>query len=65
MKSIFQQMYDFEQNFVIDCFWDEGFEIKFGDRINGFTEEHGAEIWQEVEETFRKKLKELKNGIIK
>ena len=54
-------MYDFEQNFVIDCFWDDGFTVRFGDIYNRFTEIRYVDTWQKVEDIFKKKLEELKN----
>jgi hypothetical protein len=34
--TIFQQLYDNEINFSLNTFWDAGFEVKLGDRMNGF-----------------------------
>lgn len=33
------KLYDREINFEISCFWDAGFRIRLGDRINGFIDE--------------------------
>ena len=54
--SIFQQYYDLEKNFVISCFWDSGFTVRFGDTVNGYTERNDCDTWEEVEEIFRRKL---------
>lgn len=31
-----QDLYDSEINFVIECFWDAGFRVSLGDRLNGW-----------------------------
>lgn len=33
---ILQDLYDSEINFSIVTFWDNGFEVKLGDEMNGF-----------------------------
>jgi hypothetical protein len=33
-----QEYYNLERNAEIKSFWDEGFQIQFGDRINGYEE---------------------------
>jgi hypothetical protein len=47
--SIFQPLYDSEINFVVSCFWDNGFEVKLGDDLNGFVAETVVESWDEIE----------------
>jgi len=60
MKSVFQQYYDLEKNFEINCFWNGGFNIHFGDYVNGFEDKiYTCSTWEEVEEVFKKKLKDL------
>ncbi len=34
--QLLQKIYDSEINFKIDTFWDGGFTVKLGDRINGY-----------------------------
>ena len=62
-----QEYYDKEKNFSIHCFWDSGFQVWFGDQVNGYvtpyvTPYEICETWEEVEEVFRKKLEEGKDG---
>jgi hypothetical protein len=61
MKHVIQEYYDTERNAEIKIKWffDKGFKIWFGDRINGYEEPVYADTWEEVEEIFRKKLKEM------
>jgi hypothetical protein len=47
--SIFQQLYDAEINFEVSCFWDDGFHVRLGDRMNGYRAEAHVATWQEVE----------------
>jgi len=57
MKSVFQQYYDLEKNFVIDCFWDSGFRIRFGDLTNGFIKKSfSCATWEDVEKVFEEEL---------
>jgi hypothetical protein len=35
-ETILQDLYDSEINFSIVTFWDNGFEVKLGDDMNGF-----------------------------
>jgi hypothetical protein len=35
-ETIIQDLYDSEINFSIVAFWDNGFEVKLGDEMNGF-----------------------------
>jgi hypothetical protein len=48
-----QQYYNLERNAEINWFWDEGFEILFGDHINGYTEVLKVDTWEEVENIFK------------
>ena len=60
-KSPIQDYYDTENNFVlVRCFWDTGFEVCFGDVMNGFKDIHQCNTWKEVEEVFKNKLDEIK-----
>jgi hypothetical protein len=47
--SIFQQLYEAEINFEVSCFWDDGFQVRLGDRMNGYRAEAHVATWQEVE----------------
>ena len=51
--SIFQQLYDDEINFEVSCFWDDGFHVRLGDRMNGYRAEAHVATWQEVEAWLR------------
>ena len=59
MKSIFQKVYDAEQNFIISCYWDNGFMVRFGDGINGYDDPIYCNTWKDVESIMKQKLKEL------
>lgn len=58
MEKIFQKVYDSEINFEISCFFDTGFKIRLGDKVNGFKGECEVENWSEIS-------KALHNLIIK
>jgi hypothetical protein len=49
MTSIFQQLYDAEINFEISCFYDDGFVVRLGDRMNGYRAVVHCNTWHEVE----------------
>jgi hypothetical protein len=49
MPSIFQQLYDAEINFEISCFYEDGFLVRLGDRMNGYRAVVHCATWQEVE----------------
>ena len=51
--SIFQQLYDAEINIEVSCFWDDGFLVRLGDRMNGYRAEAHVATWQEVEAWLR------------
>ena len=51
--SIFQQLYDDAINFEVSCFWDDGFHVRLGDRMNGYRAEAHLATWQEVEAWLR------------
>ena len=58
--SVIQDYYDTENNFVlVRCFWDEGFEVCFGDVLNGFKDSYDCRTWKDVEKVFKMKIKEL------
>jgi hypothetical protein len=47
---ILQDLYDSEINFSIVTFWDNGFEVKLGDDLNGFVASaHAAQFANAVE----------------
>jgi hypothetical protein len=48
--SIIQDLYDNEINFIIEAFWDAGFEVRLGDAKNGFRAHAVLRRWTEVEE---------------
>lgn len=56
MKNPMQEYYDQELNFEITTFWDEGFTIRFGDPVNGYSKPIFCDTWEEVEKAFKKKL---------
>jgi hypothetical protein len=49
LSSIFQQLYDAAINFEVACFYDDGFLVRLGDRMNGFRAVVHCATWQEVE----------------
>lgn len=49
MASVIQELYDSEINVVIASFWDEGFHVRLGDRLNGFRAEARLADWPAVE----------------
>ena len=51
--SIFQQLYDAEINIEVSCFWDDGFLVRLGDRMNGYRAEAHVATSQEVEAWLR------------
>jgi len=54
MPTVFQRLYDSEINFSVSCFWDDGFEVKLGDAMNGFVWETKVRTWGEVEPWLRR-----------
>lgn len=49
-----QKVYDSEINFSISTFWDAGFDVKLGDKLNGFLAEKTglrdmADVCKEIE----------------
>ncbi|MBN9034973.1 MAG: hypothetical protein J0H53_02795 [Rhizobiales bacterium] len=47
--NVMQALYDSEINFSVSTFWDDGFEIKLGDAMNGYRAETKVRTWAEVE----------------
>lgn len=43
-----QRLYDAEQNFSIECFWDAGFRWSLGDEGHGFTAQGSADTFSEA-----------------
>jgi hypothetical protein len=54
MPDIFQRLYDSEINFTVSCFWDDGFEVKLGDPMNGYEAQDKLATWAEVEPWLRR-----------
>jgi hypothetical protein len=48
--SVIQDLYDSEINFIVEAFWDAGFEVRLGDAKNGFRAHAVLRRWAEVEE---------------
>lgn len=46
--SVLQDLYDSEINFVIDTFWDGGFDLKLGDGANGYLAHGNVDRWGQV-----------------
>ena len=59
MKSVIQKYYDLETNGKISWIWDAGFDVYFNWEPGGYAEHYSADTWEEVEQVFEKKLKEL------
>ena len=53
--SIFQDLYDSEINFRISTFWDNGFEVKLGDEMNGYYAEATFSRFGEIEPWLKEK----------
>ncbi len=54
--SIFQRVYDAEQNIRLSWFWDAGFEIAWGDKVNGIIDQATFQTFAEVEAWLEGKL---------
>jgi len=59
MKSVIQKYYDLETNGKIVWMWDSGFDVYFNREPGGYAEYYSVETWEEIEEIFENKLKEL------
>jgi hypothetical protein len=46
--EVMQSLYDSEINFTIETFWDGGFDVKLGDRMNGFVWEENFDTLQQA-----------------
>ena len=57
--SIFQKLYDSEINFCVETFWDGGFDVKIGDKMNGFKASACLMDWSEVDAWLHEKAVEL------
>jgi hypothetical protein len=51
--SILQRLYDSEINFEVSGFYDAGFDVRFGDHLNGFLVEDKVETWADAETWLR------------
>jgi hypothetical protein len=51
--TIFQKLYDSEINFLISTFWDGGFDVKIGDKTNGYDAETNVDTMEEAAEFLR------------
>jgi hypothetical protein len=47
--SVLQDLYHSEINFTISTFWDGGFDVKLGDKMNGYVDEGNFDRWGMVE----------------
>lgn len=47
--SVVQDLYHSEINFSVSTFWDQGYEVKLGDHMNGFVAETNVDRWGQVE----------------
>ena len=54
--NILQRLYDSEINFSISTFWDDGFEVKLGDGMNGFVAEANVQNFAEVKHWLTKQV---------
>jgi hypothetical protein len=48
-----QRLYDSEINFEVSGFYDAGFDVRFGDHLNGFLVKDKVETWAEAETWLR------------
>lgn len=47
--SVMQTLYDAGINVSVSSFWDGGFDVRFGDKMNGFKEGFNSRDWLECE----------------
>lgn len=47
--SVIQDLYHSEINFSVSTFWDNGFDVKLGDGMNGYKAEANLDRWGLVE----------------
>ena len=56
-------LYKSEINFSISCFWDNGFDVKLGDSINGFkVEENFDSLYDAMQWLFNMTIKHYPNS---
>lgn len=53
MSAILQDLYDSEINAAVETFWDLGFKVRIGDRMNGYLAESTLQDWASVEAWLR------------
>jgi hypothetical protein len=53
--SVIQDLYHSEINVSVTSFWDAGFDVKLGDKLNGFVAEANFKYWGQVEPWLRDK----------
>ena len=53
--EMMQDLYDSEINFRIDTFWDSGFDVYLGDKLNGYVANTNVDTWTEAVEYLRVK----------
>jgi hypothetical protein len=51
--SILQRLYDSEINFEVSNFYDDGFDVRLGDHLNGFIAKGKVGTWAEAEAWLR------------
>ncbi len=52
-----QKIYDSEINIMIYTFWDGGFDLKLGDKMNGFVAESAVDKASEIIPWFQEQIK--------
>ena len=59
MKNLFEQLYNSEINLSFSWFWDAGFDIKIGNKMNGFVAEFSDHDLDVCVKWIESKVKEI------
>jgi hypothetical protein len=68
LEEILKYAYDNETNIQINSFWDDGYEVKIGDEMNGYShfenfDTNGiCEIADWIEISLKDRYEQIKNG---
>lgn len=57
MKKLIQALYDSEINLEIKWVWDSGFDIRIGDKMNGFVHQFYCDTVEEMEQQIETNVK--------
>ena len=53
IKEIASDLYSSEINFTISTFWDAGYTVKLGDKLNGYSVQRSADTLEEAFEILK------------